>query len=151
VQQPFPSFDADDDRSLIENCGLKEARQLWDLGHSPQKTGCAVRCHVVFTFLICALATADRRQSEPAEVRVEPVDWQRWRCQLLEQTGAKGIVFAQCWDDIFHIAAFALLVTVKLKNVPPGIGTPQDVLAKYGLNTQVRILILEPQAMLLTK
>ena len=34
---------------------------------------------------------------------------------------------------IFHIAAFALLLGVKLKDVPPGIGTRQDILATRGL------------------
>jgi hypothetical protein len=49
-----------DDRSLIENCCTKEAKQPLDLGHPPQKTRRAVRVHVVFTLLMCALATAYR-------------------------------------------------------------------------------------------
>jgi hypothetical protein len=126
-------FDDYDDRSLIENCCIKEAKQQWDLGHPPQKTGRAVRVHVVFTFLMFALATAYRLRCEHAAVGAEPVGWQRWRRQLLEQTRDKVIVFAQRWYGIFHIAEFALLVGVKLKDVPPGIGTPQEVLAKYGL------------------
>ena len=129
-------FDDYDDRSLIENCCIKEAKQQWDLGHPPQKTGRAVRVHVVFTFLMFALATAYRLQCEQAEVRVEPVGWQRWRRQLLEQTRDKLIVFAQGWYGIFHIAEFALLVGVKLKDVLPDIGTPQEVLTKYGLTAE---------------
>jgi hypothetical protein len=43
------------------------------------------------------------------------------------------IVFAQEWYGIFPLAEFALLVGVKRKDVPPGIGTLQDVLAKYRL------------------
>jgi hypothetical protein len=133
VQQPLHPFDDDDDRSLIENCCSKEAKQQWDLGHPPQKTGRAVRVHVVFTFLLFALATAYRLRCAQAELRAEPVGWQRWRRQLLEQTRDKVIVFAQRWYGIFHIAEFARLVGVKLKDVPPGIGTPQEVLAKSGL------------------
>jgi hypothetical protein len=34
---------------------------------------------------------------------------------------------------MFHIAAFALLMGATLKDVPPGIGTRQDILAKHGL------------------
>jgi hypothetical protein len=34
---------------------------------------------------------------------------------------------------IFHIAEYSLLVGVKLKEVPPGIGTRRDILAKYRL------------------
>jgi hypothetical protein len=133
VQQPLHPFDDDDDRSLIENCCIKEAKQQWDLGHPPQKTERAVQVHVMFTFLMFALATAYRLQCEQAQLRAEPVGWQRWRRQLLEQTRDKIIVFAQRWYGIFPIAEFALLVGVKLKDVPPGIGTLQAVLAKYRL------------------
>jgi hypothetical protein len=58
VEKPLQVFDDDDDRSLIENCCIKEAKQQWDLGHPPQKTERAVRVHVVFTLLMFALATA---------------------------------------------------------------------------------------------
>jgi hypothetical protein len=37
------------------------------------------------------------------------------------------------WYGIFPIAAFALLAGVKLRDVPPGIGTLQEMLAKYRL------------------
>jgi hypothetical protein len=133
VQRPLQPFDDDADRRLIETCCIKEAKQQWDLGHPPQKTGRAVQVHVLFTFLMFALATAYRLQCEPAQLRAEPVGWQRWRRQLLEQTRDKIIVFAQRWYGIFHIAEFALLVGVKLKDVPPGSGTLQEVLAKYRL------------------
>ncbi len=43
VEKPLQVFDDDDDRSLIENCCIKEAKQQWDLGHPPQKTARAVR------------------------------------------------------------------------------------------------------------
>ena len=36
--QPWRPCDDDDDRSLIENCCIKEAKQQWELGHPPQKT-----------------------------------------------------------------------------------------------------------------
>jgi Domain of unknown function (DUF4158) len=136
VQQPLHPCDAYDERSLIENCCIKEAKQQWDLGHPPQKTGRAVWVHVVFTFLMFALATAYRLRCEQAALGVEPVGWQRWRRQLLEQTRDKIIVFAQPWYGIFHLAEFALLVGVKLKDVPPGIGTPQQVLTKYTLTAE---------------
>jgi hypothetical protein len=133
VAKPLQPFDDYDDRSLIENCWIKEAKQQWELGHPPQKTARAVQVHVMFTFLMFALAAAYRLQCEQAELRAEPVGWQRWRRQLLEQTRDKMIVFAQRWYGIFPIAEFALLVGVKLKDVPPGIGTLQEVLAKYKL------------------
>jgi len=133
VEKPLRVFDDYDERSLIENCGIKEAKQQWDLGHPPQKTDRAVRVHVLFTLLMCALATAYRLQYERKASGEEPVGWQRWRRQLLEQNRDKVIVFAQGYDGIFHVAEDSLLLGARLKDVPPGIGTLQEVLAKYGL------------------
>jgi hypothetical protein len=136
VAEPLRPFDDDDDRRLIENGCLKEAKQPWDLGHSPQKTGRAVRVHVVFTLLLCALATAYRLRCEPTALGAEPVGWQRWRRQLLEQTRDQIIVLAQGYYGIFHLAEFVRLVGVKLKDVPPGVGGIHEVLAKYELTAQ---------------
>ena len=87
----------------------------------------------MFTLLMFALATAYRLQCEREAVGREPVGWQRWRRQLLEQTRDQVIVFAQGCYGIFHLAEYSLLLGVKLKDVPPGIGTRQQVLAKYRL------------------
>jgi hypothetical protein len=133
VQKPLQVFDDYDDRSLIENCCIKETKQQWELGHPPQKTQRAVRVHVLLTLLMFALATAYRLQCEQEAIGGEPVGWQRWRRQLLEQTRDKVIVFAQGYYGIFHIAEFALLMGVQLKDVPPGVGTRQEILAKYDL------------------
>ncbi len=133
VAKPLQPFDDDDDRSLIAHCGIKEATQQWDLGHPPQKPARAVRVHVLFTLLMLALATAYRLPCEREDIGGEPVGWQRWRRQLLEQTRAKVSVFAQGAYGIFHLAAYALLVGVKLNDRPPRIGTRQDVLATYRL------------------
>jgi hypothetical protein len=133
VQQPLQPCDDYNDRSLLENCCIKEAKPQWDLKHPPQKTARAVRGHVMFTLLLFALATAYRLQGEGEALRGKPVGWQRWRHQLLEQTRDQVIVFAQGYYGIFHLAEFALLRGVKRKDVPPGIGTRQDVLATPGL------------------
>jgi hypothetical protein len=135
VQQPLQAFDDYDDRSLRENCCIKASKQQWELGHPPQKTDRAVRVHVMFTLLIFALATAYRLQCEQEATGSEPVGWQRWRRQLLEQTRDKVIVFAQGRYGIFHRAEYSLLLGVKRKDRPPGVGTLQQVLAKYGLTT----------------
>jgi hypothetical protein len=105
------------------------------LKHPPQKTARAVRVHVIFTLLMFALATAYRLQCEQADTGKEPVGWPRWRRQLLQQNRDTGIVFAQGGYGIFPMAEFALLVGVKLTDVPPGIGTHQEVLATYGLTS----------------
>jgi hypothetical protein len=68
VQQPLQPFDEYDDRSLIENCCIKEAKKQWELRHSPQKTDRAVRVHVVFTLLMFALApSAAGAHAEPGD------------------------------------------------------------------------------------
>jgi hypothetical protein len=136
VARPLQGFDDYDDRSLIENCCIKEAKQPWDVGHPPQKTERAVRVHVVFTRLMFALATGYRLPCEREATGGEPVGWQRWRRQLLEQTREQVSVFAQGDYGICHLTEYSLLVGVKLKDVPPGIGTRQDVLAKYRLITR---------------
>jgi hypothetical protein len=92
-----------------------------------------VRVHVIFTVLMFALGTAYRLQCEQVDMGKEPVGWQRWRRQLLEQTRDHIIVFAQDCYGIFHMAEYSLLLGVKLKDVPPGIGTRQEILAKFGL------------------
>ena len=133
VAKPLQPFDDYDDRSLIENCCIKEAKQQWELGHPPQKNARAVRVHVMFTLLMFALATAYRLQCQREAMGGDPVGWQRWRRQLLEQTRDQVIVFAQGHYGIFHLAEYSLLLGVKLKDVPPEIGSRQQVLAKYGL------------------
>jgi hypothetical protein len=133
VDQPLRPFDDYDDRSLIEHCCIKERKQQWSVKHPPQKTARAVRVHVWFTVLLFALATAYRLQCEQADTEGAPIGWQRWRRQLLEQTRDLVIVFAQDDYGIFHLAEYSLLLGVKRKDVPPGIGTRQEILAKYTL------------------
>jgi hypothetical protein len=72
----------------------------------------------------------------PDRSKLWPLDRPRWRRQLLEQTRDKIIVCAQRWYGIFHIAEFALLVGVKLKDVPPSIGPLQEGLSQYGLTVE---------------
>jgi Transposase DDE domain len=136
VAKPLQPFDDYDERSLIENCCIKEAKQQWDLGHPPQKTERAVRVHVMFTLLMFALATAYRLHCEWEATEGESVGWQRWRRQLLEQTRDKVIVFAQGYYGIFHLVEYSLLLGVRLKDKPPGIGTYHETLTKYGLTSQ---------------
>jgi Transposase DDE domain len=133
VQQPLQPFDDDDDRSLIEHCCIKAGKQPWELGHPPQKTARAVRVPVTFTLLMFALATAYRLPCERDALGGGPVGWQRWRRQLPEQTRDKVSVFAQGRYGIFHLAEYAILLGATLKDVPPGIATLPEVLARYGL------------------
>ena len=133
VDKPPRLFDEYDDRSLIANCCSKEGPQQWRLKHPPQNTARAVRVHVLFTLLMCAWATAYRRPCAHEETGGEPVGWQRWRRHLLEQTRDLVISCAEDDDGSLHRAADARLLGVTRKDVPPGIGTRQAILATYGL------------------
>ena len=129
VQQPLQPFADDDDRRLLEHCGIKERKPPWRVKHPPQKTARAVRVHVLFTLLMFALATAYRRPCEPEETGGEPIGWQRWRRQRLEQTRDLVIILAEDAYGIFHIAEYSLLLGVKRKDGPPGVGSRQQILA----------------------
>jgi hypothetical protein len=95
---------------------------------SPRRAGACL-----FTLLMFTLATAYRLERGWEANGGEPVGLQHWRRQLLEQTRDKVIVFAQGSYGIFHLAEYSLRLGVKLKDCPPGIGSHQEILAKYGL------------------
>jgi len=133
VRKPLKVFDDYDDRSLIENCCIKESKQQWDLGHPPKKNQQAVQVHVLFTLVMFALATAYRLMKEEEEGGQERVGWQRWRRQLLQQNREKVIVFAEDCYGIFHLAEYSILLGLKMKDLPRGIESPEAVLAKFGL------------------
>ena len=50
------------------------------------ENGAGVRVHVLFTVLLFALRTAYRLPCEQANREKEPVGWQRWRRQFLEES-----------------------------------------------------------------
>jgi hypothetical protein len=131
VQPPLRPCDDDDDRRLSEQCWSKARKPPWSWKPPPPKTARAVRVHVMCTVVMVAWATAYRRPCEQADPGGEPVGWQRWRRQLLEQTRAVVSIVAEDDSGIFHLAADSRRRGVKLHDVPPGIGTHQDILAKY--------------------
>jgi hypothetical protein len=69
-----------------------------------------------------ALATAYRWPCEQEETRGEPVGWQRWRRQLLEQTRDQVIVFGQACYGIFHMAEHSLRLGGTSKTALPRSG-----------------------------
>jgi hypothetical protein len=136
VAKPLQPFADDDERSLIENCGIKEAKQPWDLSHPPPKTDRAVRVQVMCTLRLFALATAYRLECAREARGGEPVGGQRWRRQLLEQTQDQVIVLAQGYYGLLHLAEYSLLLGVKRKDVLPEIGSHPQVLAEYRRTSQ---------------
>jgi hypothetical protein len=98
----------------------------------PQKHPRAVCVHVMFTLPIFALATAYQWPCEQKAPGTEPVGRQRWRRQLVQQNRNKVIVLAHGEYSTFHVAEYPILLGAKLKDMPSGIGTQQEILAKYG-------------------
>jgi len=130
VPQPWQPCDDAADRSLMEHCCRKAAKPPWDVQQPPQHTARAVRGHVTCTRLLFALATAYRLPREREALGAEPGGWQRWRRQLQEHNRDTLIVLAGGYDGILPVAEYSLLLGVKLKDAPPGIGTLPAILAR---------------------
>jgi hypothetical protein len=87
---------------------------------------------VVWTLRLVALATADRLPWAREATGGEPVGWQRWRRQRLEQTRDHVIGCAHGDDGLLPRAASSRLVGGTRNDGPPGLGTRRDVLATDG-------------------
>ena len=149
VDDPFEPFDDYDGRSLIENCLFREGKGPWNLlQHFPQRNEQGVLAHTFFTMTVQVLAIAyrlwDREQELSAhelEVTDEPWDYsllqgegaQRWRRRLKQENRDKVIVFVDDHYGIFHLAEFMVLAGLRLKEIPPALGTPADILARFAL------------------
>jgi hypothetical protein len=136
VAKPLPPVDAEDERRLIEPCGLKAAKHPWARGHPPLQHARAVQVHVLFTRLLFALATASRLACACEARGAERVGWPRWRRHLLAQTRDPGLVCTHGDDGIFPLAEDARLLGVQRNDVPPAIGSRHQVLAKYRLSAR---------------
>jgi hypothetical protein len=159
VKDPFVVFDDDDWRSVIENGIFKEGKHPWHLTHFPQKTKQAVIVHCFFTLTVMALCTAfrlwqaheegadepdpspplARRQTQPVPLAATLLAGEgiaRWRRRLHAENRDKVIVFVGDQYGIFHVSAFAVLAGLRIKSdgIPPELGSPTDILARYGLS-----------------
>ena len=80
AQQPLKP--RDDDRSRIENCCIKRAKQPWDLSRPSQKTDRTIWVRVVSPLLMSPLATAYRlqcaREALGASRRVDSAGARPW-------------------------------------------------------------------------
>lgn len=157
VDDPFVVFDDYDWRSVIENGIFKEGKHPWHLEHAPQKTEAAVLVQCYFTLITMALCTAfrlqqarDAAEAQPADVAAEAggpaaaaqaissvllggEGTARWRRRLKQENRDQVIVFVGVWYGIFHLAELAILSGLRLKTLPPALGSREAVLARYGL------------------
>jgi len=86
VDNPWPTVDAYDDRSWIENGLFRNSKQFWRLTRwFPKKTAAGVRSHLTFVMLMVATATAyrlwDKAQSgaisQPPDHQIETITHRR--------------------------------------------------------------------------
>ncbi len=152
VKDPFVVFDTYDWRSVIENGIFKEGKHPWHLGHFPKKTEAAVVVHSHFTVLVMALCSAFRLwQARQAAAPTAPTHetatagglstallagegTARWRLRLKEENRDKVIIFLGQAYGIFHLAELAVLTRMRLKRLPPHLGSSQRILQRFGIS-----------------
>ncbi len=149
VSDPFTVFDTYDWRSVIENGIFKEGKHPWHLVRFPKRTEAAVVVHCFFTLLVMGLCTAFRLWQ--AQVATTPTSstevlaslssallgaegTARWRQRLREENRDKIIVFIGQAYGIFHLAEFAILTHLPLRQLPAALGSPQAILQRFGLS-----------------
>jgi Transposase DDE domain len=149
VSDPFVVFDSYDWRSVIENGIFKEGKHPWHLGTFPKRTQAAVVVHSHFTLLMMGLCTAFRlwqaQQAAAPTQETEPVPrlssallggegTARWRLRLKEENRDKVVVFFADAYGIFHLAELAVLTGLRLRRLPAHLGSPQEILARFGIS-----------------
>lgn len=149
VSDPFRIFDTYDWRSVIENGIFKEGKHPWHLLRFPKRTQAAVVVHCFFTLLVMALCTAFRFwQAQSASTPTSATETlptlssallggegtARWRQRLREENRDKLIVFLGQAYGIFHLAEFAVLTHLPLRQLPASLGSPQAVLHRFGIS-----------------
>lgn len=138
VDQPLAVFDDYDDRSRIENQLFREGKQGWMLEATLRKTAGAVLAHVFLTLITLGLARAFQIQQQRDEQEDEPTDpvlqgIRTWRRQRRNENRDRVIVFVGGHYALFHVAKFTVLSGIRLKELPPQVGTRQDIFRRYGL------------------
>ncbi len=150
VKDPFVVFDTYDWRSVIENGIFKEGKHPWHLGHFSKKTEAAVVVHCHLMLLVMALCTAFRLwQAKQATAPTAPMHetapglstallggegTARWRLRLKEENRDKVIIFLGEVYGIFHLAELAVLTGMRLKRLPPHLGSSQRILQRFGIS-----------------
>jgi hypothetical protein len=97
VSRPLKVLERYDLRSEIENQGFRELKQGYHLLQYPQKTGSAIRAHVVLTLIIYSLVNAYKSQRGQ---RLAHLGIRRWRGKQMGQSIHKMIVY---YEGIYGI------------------------------------------------
>lgn len=158
VKRPLEAYDRYDDRSLIENLGFREGKQGWYLERSPQRNERAYVTHVFMTLTVYACSAAYRAQCEREAVEEDvgpaaplgrsglpPDDGEpsrrpkeairHYRKRLaLENRDNVWIRVGETYG-IFHLAELSVLTGIRLKQIPPEVGTREQIFRRYGLES----------------
>lgn len=155
VKRPLETYDRYDDRSLIENLAFREGKQGWGLERPPQRNEKAYVAHVFLTLAVYALTTAYRARCEEEDkavaeavqpaVATEPkgsvADEHRrpkeairhYRQRMARENKGKVWVRVGNVYGIFHLAEMSVLCGMRLREVPPEVGTREEIFRRYGL------------------
>lgn len=134
---PFVTFDAYDDRSLIENTCNREAKEKWFLEHHPKRSEAAVRVHAFFVFLSMALIAGYRSyksKTDEAERLGQDTGIARYRRELEARNRDKVAVFIDGHFGIFRSFEFAVLGGVMVRERAALGETAGSVLRRYGVD-----------------
>jgi hypothetical protein len=137
ARDPFVAFDAYDDRSLIENMCIREAKEAWHLENHPKRSEAGMRVHAFFVFLCMALIAgfrAYKSKADEAERRGQDTGITRYRRKLEAHNRDKVAVFIGEHFGIFRNFEFALLVGVRVREREIMGESTETVLRRYGVN-----------------
>jgi hypothetical protein len=137
VHEALRVFDTYDDRSLIETCVNKEAKQNWHLGRAPQRTRRAMHIHVFTVLMLMGVTRAFRAYqkqlaNDPHQrEKSDPLGFRRWRQRVLYENADKVIVFVGQQYGILSLTEFCVLIggRVRIRGAP----SRAAVLARYGV------------------
>lgn len=156
VKQPLATYDRYDDRSLIENLGFREGKQGWHLERPPQRNEGAYTTHVFLTLGVYACTTAYRTQCEREEQEAQrqgdaamasraddgrredeerrPKEAIRhYRQRLARENRGKVWVLKDGVYGIYHLSELSVLTGIRVRSLPPEVGTRDDIFRRYGL------------------
>ena len=139
ADDPFVAFDAYDDRSLIENCCNREAKEHWFLEHHPKRSEAGVRVHAYFVFFCMALVEAFRGYQatcQEAAMRGEDTGIDRYRRSLEKQNRDKVVVFIGEHFGIFRSFEFAFLSGVHVRERALMGDSVESILRRFGVDIQ---------------
>ncbi|MCI0526725.1 MAG: transposase [Nitrospira sp.] len=138
VSTPMKVFTGYDERSLVENTCFREIKQSLYLEHPPQKTQRGVIVHSYLVMWVLALTTAYRietKQIESVHEYKSQKGVRKWRRELKEENRDKVIVFVGDKYGIYWVWELVMMLGLKVKEAPEGAKTEQEVLEKYGVNS----------------